>query len=235
MSPASFTTHDYTFTVLPLGPLEENTILLQPSGQKQVWLFDPGSDAPAVQAYLKQHHLTPTALWHTHGHFDHMGGSAFFPSTLPGYLAQEDLVLYAQVERYAVMFKMAVKYDPQRCWQDLPAGASFTNDFTAAPTLVAAETPNANSFMQVLATPGHTPGGRCFYFKDLGVLISGDTLFAGAVGRTDLPGGNWEQLQASLRSKILALPDPTIILPGHGPQTTLAAEKNANPYLQDLI
>ena len=215
---------DFTFSILALGPLEANALILQQNGLERAWIFDPGSDALAVQAFCQHRHLIPAAIWHTHGHFDHLGSSALLPSSLPGYLAQEDLNLYPQVERYAAMFNLPVKYDPQRIWQDLKDEAVFPwGGPSTAPS------------MRVLATPGHTPGGRCFYFADLGVLITGDTLFAGAVGRTDLPGGNWAQLQESLRRKILPLPDTTIILPGHGPQTTLAAEKNANPYLQDLI
>ena len=213
---------DFQIEVLALGPLQVNTILLHQAGVSGGWLFDGGADAAAVQEYLAANGLAVTALWHTHAHFDHMGTSASFASDLPGYLAHEDLPLYGQLERHGQIFGIQVKYDPQRIWQDLPADQIFAWGAQ-------------KDFMRVLATPGHTPGGRCFYFPSLDLLFSGDTLFAGAVGRTDLPGGDWEQLKVSLREQILPLPDTTTIIPGHGSRTTLKAEKNNNPYLQDLF
>lgn len=213
---------DFHIEVLALGPLQVNTIILHPAAQAAAWLFDGGADASAVQTYVASTGKTITALWHTHAHLDHMGTSALFASTIPGYLAREDLPLYEKLEWQGQIFGITVQYDPQRVWQDLPDQGRFAWGAQ-------------QDFMQVLATPGHTPGGRCFYFPSLGLLFSGDTLFAGAVGRTDLPGGDWAQLKASLQTQILPLPETTTIIPGHGPCTTLKAEKNNNPYLQDLF
>jgi hydroxyacylglutathione hydrolase len=87
----------------------------------------------------------------------------------------------------------------------------------------------------VIHTPGHTPGHCCFHLADEGVLFSGDQLFAGSIGRTDLPGGSYEELMKSMQKRVLPLPAETRVLPGHGPATTLAAERSTNPFLQELI
>ena len=93
-----------------------------------------------------------------------------------------------------------------------------------------ADLPSALPAVTAIHTPGHTPGGVCFYFKDDKLLLSGDTLFAGSVGRTDFPGGSMGKLMESLK-KLTALPDDTLVIPGHGPHTTIAAEKRSNPYI----
>ena len=93
----------------------------------------------------------------------------------------------------------------------------------------------AGMTFEVIHTPGHTPGHCCFYLRSEGLLFSGDQLFAGSIGRTDLPGGDYQTLMDSMRDKVLVLPDDTAVLPGHGPTTTLARERLVNPFLAELV
>ncbi len=200
--------------VLPLGLYEANCVLLWVD-PACAWVVDPGADGEALLACLAQKGLTPGAVVLTHGHFDHISAvnalTARFP--VPVYLHAADAA-----------------------WAFTPANAMPGYRPTARPGTLDTGKREGDRLCcggleaRVLHTPGHTPGGWCLHFEAGALLVAGDTLFAGSVGRTDFPGGSWEELEASLR-RLKALPDETRVLCGHGPSTTLGVEKRSNPYL----
>jgi glyoxylase-like metal-dependent hydrolase (beta-lactamase superfamily II) len=185
-------------------------------------IVDAPPDADAVVALVNKHRLTPTGLLVTHGHVDHAGGAG-------GVVERTGVTAYAHPDDdWLTMNPLA---------QVRALFGEVAGDFAAPETHTALEDGQllglAGLSVEVLHTPGHTPGHCCFRID--GVLFSGDQLFAGSIGRTDLPGGDFDTLMESMRSKILTLPDDTEVLPGHGPATTLARERRSNPFLQDLI
>ena len=196
---------------LQVGGFEVNCSILVENGK--AWIVDPGQEPDRIIDTLAKKSLEPAAVLLTHAHFDHIGA-------IPGLLEKfPDLPVYVH-EKDAPMFGHPLNQLP-------PEYPPF-----AKPKSIA----NLNSLdslegLEILETPGHTPGGVCYYFPKDKLLLSGDTLFAGSVGRTDLPGGDMATLMDSLK-KLTVLPDDTLIIPGHGPHTTIAAEKLGNPFLQ---
>ena len=155
----------------------------------------------------------------THGHIDHVGGALKLKrlTGAPIYLNENDL---PQIEMM----------DTQAAWLGLrtaPETAPPDEGLKDGQMVGLEHYPG-----EVLHTPGHTQGSVCLHFAPLKLLIAGDTLFAGSIGRTDLPGGDFDQIIASLRTRLLALPDETRVLPGHGPGTTIGEERRSNPFLQ---
>jgi len=202
------------FEILPVGPYQANCALLW-DDPAQAWVVDPGADAAAILARMNERGLRAGGIVLTHAHFDHISAVneilRAFP--VPVYLHAEDVAF-----AFSPMNAMP-PYSPTT----RPSG--LVTDRGDGDTLAF-----GNLSAEVLHTPGHTPGGCCFFFSRDKVLVAGDTLFAGSVGRTDLPGGSWEQLDASL-ARIKALPDDTRVICGHGPITTVGTEKRSNPYL----
>ena len=196
---------------IQVGGFEVNCSILSENGK--AWIVDPGQEADRIADLLAKKGLEPAAILLTHGHFDHIGG-------IPGLLGKfPDLPVYVH-EKDMPMFGHPLNQLP-------PEYASFAKPKNLT---------NLNSLeslegLEILETPGHTPGGVCYYFPKDKLLLSGDTLFAGSVGRTDLPGGDMATLMDSLK-KLTALPDDTLVIPGHGMHTTIAAEKRGNPFLQ---
>ena len=200
------------FTV---GPLQENCYLLTDEGTKGAVLIDPGDEAPKLIQALDGYDLQ--AIWLTHAHFDHVGALAQLQEvySVPTYLHPADEPLLANAAASAARFGLRlrqpkVEYEPLGDAQVLSLGAQQAH---------------------TLFTPGHAPGHIAFHLPDEAFVLAGDALFQGSVGRTDLPGGDHEQLIRSIRNKLLTLPDETTVYPGHGPETTTGREAKTNPFL----
>lgn len=205
-----------SFRYVTVGPLQENCYLLTDTETQRAVLVDPGDEAERLLAALAG--LELTAIWLTHAHFDHVGALAEvcerFP--VPIYLHPADRPLLDGAAASAALFGLSLRQP----------------ELGTLPLEHARQLSLGPHQARCLFTPGHAPGHMAFYFADEGVLLSGDALFQGSVGRTDLPGGNTEQLLASIHREFLTLPDDTRVLPGHGPETTLGAERRSNPFLQ---
>ena len=193
-----------TVKTLTVGPLATNCYLVYEEGTKQCLVIDPGFEPETILTSLEKAQLTPEAILLTHGHFDHVGGV-------------KQLVEATGVPVYLCALDTAMPHP-------LTAGPLYYTHTLEEGSVLAL----AGLTLQVLHTPGHTPGSVCFVCQD--VIFSGDTLCAGSCGRTDLPGGSWRTLMESLQ-RLARLEGDFRIFPGHGESTTLLAEKQYNPYL----
>lgn len=192
-----------TIHTLPLGYLQTNCYILQ-SDTGHCLVIDPADQADVILDFIQTKGLTLDAILLTHGHFDHVGAVKYLSAETdcPVYIHEADLSLPPAIT----------------------AGKLYhTHTYAEGDTLTLADLT-----FKVLHTPGHTPGSVCLLVGD--TLFSGDTLFRGSCGRTDFPGGSWEQIQSSLKA-LAALPGDYRVLPGHGEQTTLEWERTHNPYL----
>jgi glyoxylase-like metal-dependent hydrolase (beta-lactamase superfamily II) len=209
----------------PLWYFETNTYVIAPERGGPAVVVDAPPDPAAIGALLAEHDLTPIAALVTHGHIDHVGGIDGVASpTVTAYLhpLDIDMARHPREQLRALLGPNVGRMD----------GDVVTTEFTDLADGQRLDL--AGVSLDVLHTPGHTQGHCCFYVPSEGVLFSGDHLFAGSIGRTDLPGGSYETLMESMVTKVLPLPDDTSVLPGHGPTTTLAAERQFNPFLQEL-
>jgi hydroxyacylglutathione hydrolase len=201
------------------GPLQTNTFLLRDDEAQEAVVVDPtiGSDeAFATLQKWRGEGLTVTGIWNTHGHFDHVYDNARFQAefSVPIWGHPADAMFLDHLREQSLWFGVPA-----------PAVAPFDhNPLAQAPTLGARR-------LQVLHTPGHSPGSVSFFFPDEGLCLSGDVLFAGSVGRVDLPGCSEAELKQSLQV-LAALPPQTRVLCGHGPETTVAQEVATNPFLR---
>jgi glyoxylase-like metal-dependent hydrolase (beta-lactamase superfamily II) len=195
------------FKTVTVGLYEVNCTLAIDGAD--AWVVDPGADEEAIVKAAEAEGAKIAGILLTHAHFDHIGAipgiKARFPEA-PVYVHPSDEVTFGHPLN---------RRPPEYPSFPKPAGVVDARKFPLA---------------EVIETPGHTPGGVCYYFKEDGILLSGDTLFAGSVGRTDFPGGSMTTLVESLK-KLKALPDLTKVIPGHGPSTTIGEEKGSNPYL----
>ena len=205
------------YKILPLGEYEANCTVVW-ENPSAAWVVDPGADAERLLSFLDGRGLKPALVVLTHAHFDHIGA-------VPGLQARyPDLPVHVGAGDAPFLGHPAnanpPSYPPARrpanLLQDLEDGAEISSGGATA---------------KVIATPGHTPGGVCLYFASAGLLLSGDTLFAGSCGRTDLPGGDAPALAASLR-RLAALPPETVVVPGHGIYTTIERELADNPFMR---
>ncbi|GIN55774.1 MBL fold metallo-hydrolase [Lederbergia ruris] len=201
---------------IPLGPLQTNCYLLV-NDNKECIIFDPGSQGEELNHYLEEQQLKPLAILLTHAHFDHIGA----------------------VDHVKRQWKLPVYlHELEGEWLSNPSlngSGRFGEDITAQPAehLITEEGElkiGAFSF-ELFHTPGHSPGSLSYYIKEVQAVVAGDTLFAGGIGRTDLPGGSHSQLLLSIQNKLLTMPEETKVFPGHGPTTTIRDEKRENPFL----
>jgi len=202
----------------PVGPLHCNCTILGDEVSRQAMVVDPGDNIPEILTRLAKHGLTVRQIVVTHAHIDHVGGAALLKKVTgaPVFLNQQDLDLLGMMEM-------------QARWLGIPTPEVAPPDASADDGLAL----GVPSFpAEVLHTPGHTPGSICLLFPGPQLLLAGDTLFAGSIGRTDLPGGDGRRILRSLRDRLLVLPDVTRVLPGHGPETTIGEERQSNPFLQ---
>ena len=196
---------------IQVGGFEVNCSILSENGK--AWIVDPGQEANRIVDLLAKKGLEPAAILLTHAHFDHISG-------IPGLLEKyPDLPVYVHEKDIPMIGHPLNQLPPEYTSFAKPKEVRGLESFKGLEGL------------KVIETPGHTPGGVCYYFPKDKLLLSGDTLFAGSVGRTDLPGGDMATLMDSLK-KLTALPDDTLVIPGHGMHTRIAAEKRSNPFLQ---
>ena len=204
--------------ILAVGPLQCNCSIVGDEGTHEAIVIDPGDDISDVLSIVQKHNLTVKQIVITHAHIDHVGGAMKLRKTTgaPILINENDYALLKML-------------DVQAAWLGMTSPGYVEIDHSLADADKVVVGPlTAN----VIHTPGHTEGSICLYFPAQQKLIAGDTLFAGSIGRTDLPGGNFNKIIRSLHEKLLALPDETVVVPGHGPLTTIGTERETNPFLK---
>lgn len=204
--------------ILPVGLLQCNCSVIGDEQTREAMVIDPGDQIEDILAILRQEKLTLKQIVITHAHIDHVGGAMKLRAATgaPILMNQSDYALLKML-------------DMQAAWVGMKAPGAVQVDEAVDEGRVLRIGGISSS---ILHTPGHTEGSICLYFPQEKKLIAGDTLFAGSIGRTDLPGGSFDKIMHSLHTRVLALPDDTQVTPGHGPQTTIGNERETNPFLQ---
>lgn len=209
------TVRQFTF-----NPLEENTYILH-NHSGQAFVIDPGMYFPAEKEALKNiiesSNLTPVKLIQTHCHLDHIFGSRWMHETYGLEMHLHTL------EEQVLLFGPASGQMWGLTFDQYTGPLHFLNDGD--------EIMLGEDKLEAILTPGHSPGSLCFYCKEQKFLIGGDVLFNGSIGKTDLPGGNHDNLLNSIRQRLFVLPDDVVVYPGHGPATTIGHEKKTNPFV----
>jgi hydroxyacylglutathione hydrolase len=206
--------------ILPVGLLQCNCSIVGDEGTREAMVIDPGDEIEQILSIIERHGLTVKQIVVTHAHIDHVGGAMKLKrrTGAPILLNQNDEMLLKMLDVQASWLGMAP-----------PEAVSVDQHLGDADQLRA-----GGLSATVMHTPGHTEGSVCLYFAAQQKLIAGDTLFAGGIGRTDLPGGSMRKILQSLHTRVLALPDETIVIPGHGPTTSIGEERETNPFLGKL-
>lgn len=199
--------------VLTLGAFYTNCFLLATTDGKAC-VMDPGFEPETIDAELKKRNLQLQAILLTHAHADHIGA-------VPELVRRHGVPVYLHPDDREIYYSEANAFPPL-----LPRIPDLPEPVSSLPSLPPGLCPT------ILHTPGHTPGGVSFYFPDSGVIFAGDTLFYHSIGRTDFPGGDREQLSRSIRQSLFTLPVETVVYAGHGPETSIAEERRANPFVQ---
>jgi len=204
------------FDSVIVGALETNCYMIYCPETFECAVVDPGAEAKKIFHLIAEKGLTPAILLNTHGHIDHIGANKDVKErfNIPLFIHASDKSMLGDVQQSELSFFLDAK--------DSPSPDKYLEEGDAIKI--------GKSSLKVIHTPGHSPGSVSFLGD--GFLVSGDTLFYGGVGRTDLPGGSWPELVKSIKTKILTLPDETTVLPGHGPYTTVGQEKNLNPFIR---
>lgn len=202
---------------IPSGPLDVNCYIIGCSQNLEAVIIDPGGHGARIIDVIEKLNLRPVAIIDTHGHFDHVGGNAhlmahFNPMRL--YIHSGDLSYLRNAREHADYWSMPFEDSPE------PTDLLHGGEEIKAGLLN----------LKIIHTPGHSPGGISIYLP--GHVFTGDALFDGSIGRTDLPGGDYDLLISSIKEKLLTLPGDTIVHPGHGSESTIDDEKRFNPFLQ---
>jgi len=203
--------------ILPVGPLQCNCSIIGDETTREAMVIDPGDDIDDILALIHKHNLQVKQIVITHAHIDHVGGAMKLRAATgaPILLNENDHALLKML-------------DAQAAWIGVPPPGKVDIDRSVG----SGDKLRAGSLeANVIATPGHTEGSICLYFPTEQKLIAGDTLFAGSIGRTDLPGGSMQKILRSVHDLAHSLPENTIVVPGHGPLTTIGKEKETNPFL----
>ena len=203
--------------IFPVGMLGCNCSVIGDESTRESLVIDPGDEIDRILAILTKHQLKLKQIIVTHAHIDHVGGAMKLKQATgaPILLNKNDYALLKML-------------DMQAAWIGAPPPGAVAVD----QSLNDQDSIQCGTLQAVaMHTPGHTEGSICIYFPAEQKLIAGDTLFAGSIGRTDLPGGSFNKIITSLHDRVLALPDETVVVPGHGPLTTIGEERQSNPFL----
>ncbi len=219
------------FETFPVGMLQCNCVILGCPATRAALVIDPGDEVERILEALRRHDLNLTGVLHTHAHFDHLGASAPLAEATgaPLLLHRGDESLYSRVPVQTALFGFPAP--------PLSPIDRYVRDGDALSW--------GDCAGEILHTPGHSPGSVCLHVplgwgahepgsgpgQEPGRIFAGDTLFAGSIGRTDLWGGDGEEILRSIRRRLLSLPDETVVVPGHGPETTIGEERRRNPFL----
>jgi hydroxyacylglutathione hydrolase len=204
--------------IFPVGPLQCNCSVVGDEQSGEAMVIDPGDQIEEILQILKSAKLTLKQIVITHAHIDHVGGAMKLKAATgaPILMNRNDAALLKMLDVQAAWLGMQPP-GPVQIDESVDQGSTIKTGSLSA---------------SVIHTPGHTEGSICLYFPEQQTLVAGDTLFAGSIGRTDLPGGSYDKIMRSLHNQVLALPDETQVVPGHGPLTTIGEERESNPFLQ---
>lgn len=201
--------------MMVVGALETNCFLVYCEETQECAIVDPGAEGDKIFALISEKAFKPVVILNTHGHIDHIGANRDMKErfNIPLRIHSLDSPMLGETQQSELSFFLQASTSP-------PADSFFEEG----------DKIEIGKFsLDVIHTPGHSPGSVSFVGD--GFLLSGDTLFCQGVGRTDLPGGNWEEMVSSVKNKIFTLPEEMVVLPGHGPSTSIGREKNTNPFI----
>ena len=208
------------FETVVVGPLAVNSYLLYDEETRDCVIIDPGDEGFKIVETISSLNLNPKELWLTHAHFDHLGGIAAVKrkyDNVDVVMHSEDYFLYKTAAEHATLFGFDIETPtPDPLFFNMKMGTKKIGSFT----------------IHILHTPGHSPGSVSFYNKEMNIVFVGDLIFDHSVGRTDVPGGSFEELEASIQKQIYTLGDDCVIYPGHGPKTSVGREKKQNPFVK---
>lgn len=207
----------------PAGSFACNCSILYDEATKETIIIDPGNDLDLIKSKVKNLGLDVKLMLHTHAHFDHIGCSKCLRDEVGGkiLLHQQDELLYKALNEQTKWFGMP------------PLEVGTIDEYIEDDMEFSLENSDLKNFLKTLFTPGHTEGSCCFYTEAFNepILFSGDTLFQHSIGRTDLPGGDFETIKKSIKNRLYQLPEDTKVITGHGPATTIYNEKKSNPFV----